>query len=362
MVLKLVAAIDRSRIAPSVVSLKEIGTIGKHIQALGVPVYGLDMARGWPNLTAIWRLRALGEKLRPDIVQGWMYHGNLAATLLAKMRGTIPVVWSIRQSLYDIGKERPLTRAVIRANAALSAIPKRIIYNSQTSLKQHVKFGFKNDHAVVVPNGFDLAQFRPDAQTRYHIQAELGISPQAVLIGLVSRYHPMKDHATFLRAAAILVQHVAHVRFLMLGHGVRQLSSLVASLNLADSVLLLDEREDIPDLTSALDIACSSSAWGEGFSNAVGEAMACGVPCVVTDVGDSALIVGDTGRVVPPKDPRALASAIIDMIDIGQEGRARLGAAARCRIAERYELSQVVRQYQDNYEEILSNVRHRRAV
>jgi glycosyltransferase involved in cell wall biosynthesis len=205
---------------------------------------------------------------------------------------------------------------------------------------------------TVIPNGFDIERFRPDATARAWLIEQLGLSHEVALIGFVARFDPMKDHATFFRAASSLAAAEDSVHFVLAGDGMvasnAQVSVLMDS-GIRDKVHLLGRREDVPRLLAALDVATSTSAYGEGFSNAVGEAMACAVPCVVTDVGDSAWIVGDTGIVVPPGSPERLAEAWQRMLDMGREGRKKLGERARTRVVQRFEIGNVVRRFEDFY-------------
>ncbi len=345
----------------AVVSLMDEGTIGSRIAALGIPVHSLGFRRGMPNPVRSLILKSITQQFRPQLIQGWMYHGNLGASLASvSMHGRVPVLWSIRQSLYDVGRERRFTRAIIRLGAFFSWHPASIIYNSQISARQHEIFGFRASKTVVIPNGFDCQLFRPDSEARRQIRSELGVGIDAILIGLIARLHPLKGHSSFLRAAALVAREHPSAYFLLAGSGVKSeeptLRSLIAEIGLQDRSFLLGERSDIPKLTAALDIACSAS-WGEGFSNAVGEAMACGVPCVVTDVGDSAYIIADTGLLVPPRDPAALAAAIGQLIKVGAESRLRLGASARQRIEDEFSLSAVVCRFGELYENVLSGLR-----
>lgn len=358
MLLKLCSKLDRSRFTPCVISLSDKGIIGPRIEALGVPVYNLGMRQGSPSLAGFFRLRRLILTLRPNLIQGWMYHGNLAASLVA---GSSAVVWGIRQSLYGLDNERVLTRWVIRLGAALSRYPHAIAYNSRTSAHQHEVFGFKQSRTCIIPNGFDTEVFQPDNNVRARIRQELGLSDNTILVGLIGRYHPMKDHRNFLNAASLLRQEFPDVRFLLAGCDVNtdnsELAAMIVEYHLSDRVLLLGERKDIPQLNAALDIASSASAWGEGFANVIGEAMSCGVPCVVTDVGDSAWIVGDMGKVVMRCDPVALAAAWKSLIMLGCEGRKSLGLRARQRVIENFSLESVVKQYEDLYESLIARTR-----
>ncbi len=358
MLLKLCSTIDKSRFSLSVVSLRDHGSIGPKIEDLGIPVYAIGLHRKISLFTSFFKLRKLLADLRPDLIQGWMYHGNLAAFLFM---GKAPVCWSIRQSFYGLDKQRRLTSLVIVVGRYLSKFSNCIIYNSKTSARQHKELGFMEKRALVIPNGFNIDILRPDRNSRLLLRKEWGLNENVVLIGLIARFHPMKDHEGFLKAAALLLRETPNVYFLLVGSGVdtgnAELCGLIDDLGIGNQFLLLGERTDIPKVTAALDIATSCSAWGEGFANSVGEAMSCGVPCVVTDVGDSAWIVGETGRVVPPGDPNALAAAWKSLIDLGSDELNALGALARERVRNNFSLDSVVAQYESLYLKMIEKVK-----
>jgi glycosyltransferase involved in cell wall biosynthesis len=253
--------------------------------------------------------------------------------------------------LYELEQEKKLTFGVIRVGAWLSRYVTSIVYNAEVSARQHETLGYASSRTCVIPNGFDCARFVPSDEARLALRRELGLSDDAKLIGLIARYHPIKDHATFLRAAAFAcAEHDAH--FVLAGRDVdegnRELMEAVGRLRLEGRVHLLGARGDMPALTAALDVATSSSI-GEGFPNVIGEAMACAVPCVVTDVGDSAHIVGPFGRVVKSGDAAALARAWGDLLDMPDDERLALGRGARERVLEHYSLDAIVRQYEALY-------------
>lgn len=357
MLLKLLSAMDRTEFDPLVLSLRDHGIMGSRIEELGVRVLDLDMRGSLPTLNAIGRLRRIVRQEQPDLIQGWMYHGNLAAWLAAHMApGQIPLAWNIRHTPYDMREEKPGTAYAIRIGAKLSSTPCRILYNATVSARMHEKLGYNPDRTVVLPNGFDYDQFRSSIEARVGLRRELGVADDTILIGMVARIHPMKDHSNFIRAASQLVAQRANVEFVLVGEGLDlgegELLQAIDQQGLGQRVHLLGERHDIPYITAGLDIATLSS-WSEAFPNVVGEAMSCGVPCVVTDVGDSSAIVGDTGIVVPPRDSAALAAGWAKLMDLGQEQRLRMGAAARQRIVENYSLASIARQYEAMYRAML---------
>ena len=213
---------------------------------------------------------------------------------------------------------------------------------------------------IVIPNGTDLSAFRPNQGARHSVRKELEIPEEAPLIGLVGRFHPHKDHYNFLRAASSLYRDRRDVHFVLCGDEVTwqnsRLVGWIQEAGIQQCSHLLGRRDDIPRLTAALDIATSSS-FGESFANVIVEAMSCGVPCVVTDVGDSAVIVGNTGRVVPPQNPQKLAHALRELLGLGHTGRTRLGIAARSRIQEYFDLPGAVARYENVYQELADGAR-----
>jgi glycosyltransferase involved in cell wall biosynthesis len=359
MLYKLLSGMDRQRFDSMVVTLADDIPMAERIARLGIPVYALGMRSGASIPLAIWRLIRVASQWRPNLIQGWQYHGNLMAQFAALfLSNRVPVVWNIRHSIYHLGDEKQGTAAVIRLGARVSHKPVHIIYAAQASADQHESLGYHADRRTIIPNGFDIQSFVPCDEARVQIRAELGVPPCAIMIGLIARFHPVKDHANFLRAAADLLQSHPEVHFLLVGGHVDKqnsaLQELIDSLNLDTHTHLLGEQDNIPRIMAALDIV-SSTSTGEAFSNVIGEAMACGVPCVVTDVGDSALIVGDTGRVVPPKDPQALADAWREIIQMGRGQRGKLGSAARRRVEEHYSLAGIVARYEKLYSAIGKN-------
>lgn len=358
MLYNLLSKINRERFSAVVVSLIDRGTWGDRIEALGVPVHTVDMKRGKPTPAALWRLINIVRQLKPDLIQGWMYHGNLAAQIASIFSGRkTPVLWSIHNSADSLTSENKMTEIVIKSGASLSKSPKKIAFVSRISKFQHEKLGYFSGNGCVIPNGFDTLLFTPSDEARLAIRLELGLAEHCFLIGLICRYHPMKDHANFIQAAALLLKDYPDVHFTLAGTEVNSenyvLQQLIQDLGISNNIHLLGERSDIPRLTAALDIVSSSSAYGEAFPMVVGEAMSCGVPCVVTDVGDSAWIVGDTGTVVPPKNSESLANAWQELIELGAEGRQTLGKAARERIIKCFALESVVEQYEKLYENVL---------
>ena len=346
---KLLASLRDEKLNSLVIVLMGRGAITKQIETLNVKVEMLDLVQGErPSWQTIKKLRQFMRAFNPDIVQGWMYHGDIAATvavfLFDPMRRKVKLFWNVRQTLYDINSEKIQTRWLIVLGRWLSFFPQGIIYNSNLSAEQHCNAGYLSKKTKIIPNGFDLQKFCPDKNRRQQLREELGVSESAILIGHISRLHPMKDHATLLRAIDRVVDSLSstggkqEVLFLLIGHGV------TSELSNNPAIHFLGERSDIPKIMSALDIVVSSSAWGEGFPNVIGEAMASEVPCVVTDVGDSAHIVGKYGQVCSVGDDQCIASSLLQLIENKQE-RKTAGRQARKRIKENYSMDKIKKEY-----------------
>ena len=354
MLLKLLSAMDRKRFTPTVIALTG-GELLPRIEALGIPVYCMDFQPGTVPITGIFRLVHLLHQLQPNVMQGWMYHGNLAAQITAFfLKKKTPVIWNIRGTYTDLDQEKLTTAIAIRLSAKLSRFPVKVINNSRNiALLHEQQLGYSSKNKMIIPNGFEVELFKPSPHAYRTFRKALNLPADSLLIGLIGRYDPMKDHSNFFHAASRLIKTHSMVKFVLAGTAVqpsnRALMDLISPLGLGLSVHLLGRQDNMPEITAALDIA-SSSSYAEGFSNTIGEAMSCGVPCVVTDVGDSAWIVGDTGKVVPPRDPTALANALRELVDLGAAARRALGERARQRIVENFSLESVVRQYEDLYE------------
>lgn len=360
MLLRLVERL-RGEFAQKVISLTENGPIGERITDLGVPVTALGLRRALPNPLAVVRLIGHIKRLRATVAQTWMYHADFLGGMAARLSGVRSVAWNIRNNDLSPEKTSRRTRQVVTLCARLSKrIPARIVCCSEAAMRTHVELGYDPTRFVIIPNGFDLERFRPDPEARVSVRTELSIARDVPLIGLVARFDPQKNHAMFFAAAGLLHRRRLDVHFLLVGRGVdstnAQIERWMHDAGIGSVTHLLGERGDIQRLTAALDLA-SSSSWGEAFPNVLGEAMACGVPCVTTDAGDAALIVGDTGLVVPRDDPAELARAWEEMLSLPIERRRALGDAGRQRIAERFEIGAIAKRYAALYRALAAEAR-----
>jgi glycosyltransferase involved in cell wall biosynthesis len=356
MLFKLVSRFDRRRFEAEVVSLTDVGPIGRLIEPLGVRVRGLGMKRGVPDPRALLRLAGWIRRASPHVVQTWMYHADLVGGLAARMARRGRIAWGLRQTNLERAYNKRTSIWTAQACAHLSrSVPARIVCCSEATRKLHAGLGYASAKMVVIPNGFDLDAFRPDEDARRDVRAELAIPEGAKVVGLVGRFDAQKDHRNFVEAAARV--HASHpeARFVLCGDGIdRSNATLAAWIDTAEIgpvTHLLGRRTDVARLTAAFDVAALSS-YTEGFPNVVGEAMACAVPCAVTDAGDAADLVGQTGRVAPPKDPAALAGALSSLLSLDPAARAELGRAARARVAEHFSLAAIAARYDSLYEEL----------
>ncbi|WP_197411961.1 glycosyltransferase [Sphingopyxis sp. H050] len=337
-----------------VLSLGDPGYYGPFLEEQGIAVDTLGLAGPGSIARGVGRLRRVVRDFRPDIVQGWMYHGNLVAELAAFGRPAA-TAWNIRQSLYRIGTEKPGTRAVIRLLGRLSSRPRVILYNSYQSRTHHEAFGFASAPGRVIANGFDTARWRPDAARRAAFRAALGVGAEVPVLGFVGRFHPQKDVPTFLAAAgeAMMAQPDLHVA--MVGEGLGGESEALAPWRekLPHARFHpLGRRGDIEAILPGFDFFCLSSS-SEAFPNVIGEAMAAGLPCIATDVGDCARLMGGIGRIVPRGDSVQMAEAIGEMARMDLARRAEIGEAARARIIAVYSLDATVDAYTELYDSIM---------
>ncbi len=342
--------------AVEVVSLLSGGENAERLRHAGIPVTGLGMRRGFPHLFGISRLRQLIDRFRPNIVQSWLYHADLLATLSLVDRRSPALVWNLRGAALD-ARQGQLTKIVSRMLAFASPIPDAVIANSEAGKSYHEKIGYRPREWAVIPNIVDTDLFCPSIGVRASVRAELGIPYEARLVGLVARFDSIKDHRTFCQAASLLGHEHPKAHFLMIGPGVDTSNPFIREwLPTPGSISrfhLLGQRNDMPRLQAALDVAVCSSV-SEGLPNSLIEAMSCGVPCVSTDVGDAQLLL-DEGRgiVVPSRDPSAMAKAIRMTLEMPGDKLKVLQSALRKYVIEMFSGEGIASAYSTLYEKIL---------
>lgn len=341
-----------------VVSMVDEDYYGPRLRALGIPVHVLGNPRGRLTLSGLLKLRKIFMITQPDVVQTWMYHADLVGGLMARWCGNRLVFWGVRNSNLDAGSISFSARAVAKVCAFLSPwIPAAIVCCSVQAAHIHQSIGYCRKKFVIISNGYDLSRFVPDAEVRTSMRAQWNVKPSQILLGMVARWDPQKDHDNLLHALVKLKEVISDLRCVLVGTGIdKNNSSLTASirqLGLEDWIILAGPRSDIPAVMNALDLHILSSL-GEAFPNTVAEAMACGTPCVVTDVGDAAVIVAETGWVVPPQDSVALAGGIERAIsELANAGRDALGLKCRRQIEENFSLEKMVQAYTTLWRSVL---------
>lgn len=321
------------------------GTFLPELEAAGVPVEDLGKCGRWDVVPFVWRLYRRLRDLNPGVLYAWLTTANTLAAIIGRLAGVRRIVWGVRASNIDFDRYDWLTRVDFFFTRLTAQLADCIVCNSDAGRDFHITRDYPERKLIVVENGIDTEYFRFDPKGRARLRAEWQVGEHERLVGLVARLDPMKDHETFVRAAAVLARERNDVRFVCVGDGLQhyrlQLDEVVRGLGLQGRVQCVAARQDLAAVYSAMDVV-SSSSYGEGFSNAIAEAMSCERPCVVTDVGDSARIVGETGRVVPARDPVALAKAWSAMLTLNVDSSSALGRRARQRILDNFSFLRMV--------------------
>lgn len=336
-----------------VVSLLSPGPLARELGELGVPVHSLHLSRGFPFPLGLLRLGRLVRAEKPDLIQTWMYHASLAASLLPKPG---PLVFGVHNVNLDPAHVRPRTIAVARTLGlfARRAVVKRIVYCSESARAAHEALQWPKEKGLVIENGVDLARFSPDGSVRKRMRETWGFGDRDLLVGLPARFDPLKDHTTFLAAASIAAGQNPRLGFVLCGAGIDddnpELCQRIADGGLAARIRLLGPISSMPDFYRGLDLVCLSSR-GEAFPLALVEALATGLPLVSTEVGDAARIVGQAGLLVPPGDPNALAKALLYVAD--EETRTVPAAKARAQ-AERFSVDRTAAAYREVWQSALN--------
>lgn len=341
----------RDRFSHSVISLRSDGALVTPLKETGATVHQLGMSAGAIPTGHILTLARTLRALQPDLIQGWMYHGNIAGLVGAKLsRLSCPLIWSIHGLLHESDTSSPLTKALIWLGARLSTSPRKIIYKSVESRRDHEAVGYSRANSILMPNGFDTEAYRPDQQKGHALRSLWGITEDQVLVGVVARMHPVKDHLNFIQAAILVGAQRPSVRFAVIGRDAENIREAAGPLGLLSTkldnqLIALPEQSDVAAVMNALDIHVVSSA-SESFPNVLGEAMACGLPSVSTDVGACREVLGDSGLVVPAKSPSDLAQAIVQLV--GDPAlRRRMGSAGRQRVMQNYSMAATRARYVD---------------
>lgn len=352
MLAKLAKALPALGVEMTIVSLGAKHQLGAEIEAAGVPVHSLGLASTASVITGTFALAGLIREFDPDVVQTWLYHADLIGLFANLAAGRRALCWNLRCSNMELVSQSRRTDAVRNVLARLSRFPDLILANSHAGLAAHIALGYRPRASLVVPNGFDTDLFRPSAEARERVRSELAIPADAFLVGMIARVDPMKDHATFLEAARIFAARQPKAFFVLAGAGTEPAGPLALASRdkgLEHRIRWLGRRSDAHELFAALNVATLSSAYGEGFPNVLGEALACGTPCVATDVGDAAAIIANNGIVVAPRAPAELAVAWQRMYEADPEWRSTIGADGRRRMVAEFGIDGIAQQYAELY-------------
>ncbi len=339
-----------------VYALIDGGPVAERIAALGIPVTGLHMQAGRPGIRPLFRLVSELREYRPAIVHTWLYHADLLGGVAAKLAGVPHVIWHLHNSDLSPQRVRLMTRVVVRTCALLSHwIPDVIVSCSEAGVRTHKARGYAADRFLLIPNGVDTECFSPSPEARVSMREEFGYAPASPVIGLIARVDPQKNHQGFFRAVRVFFERGGDAEFLLAGRGVTsdhwQLSAWADETGHTDSITFAGARNDVPRLIAGLDLLTSSSL-GEAFPLVLVEAMSCGVPCVATNVGDSVLMIADTGIAVPSDDAAALADSWLELLALTEEERADLGRRARERVLGSYAIAQITERMWGLYREV----------
>jgi glycosyltransferase involved in cell wall biosynthesis len=350
--IRLLEKFDKTKFEMIVISLdKETYLADKIRNELKLPVYSLTLKQNPFNIRKAYSIL---KAFNPDVIHGTMYEGGVVGTLFNKfLPKKPPVIWTVHEGLEHYRTEPLRKQLQLRAWSLISNLPECMMYVSHLNCEQHLDWGFKNRKALVMTNGVDTQTFKPNLSARIKVRESLGIPQDAFVIGITARFHPVKNHVGFLRGAALLNKTHPDVHFVMVGTDIDEnnsaLTEIINANNLQNNVHLLGNREDIPDIVNAYDVAALTSL-GEAFPLTLGEAMASAVPCVATNVGDNKFIIQDTGRVVPANDDQALATAWQELVEMDKASFKALGNAALQRALDNFTLKEQVQAHETLYE------------
>lgn len=349
MLYKLINYTDKKKHNVEVISLTDLGKYGPALIEKGIKVHTLNMRRGFPSFKAIYKARKIVNG--KDILQSWMYHSDLLALILYKTTSVKKLIWGIRNSDLSPDNNKKSTLFIAKVNSIFSKIPDLVISCSQEGIKTHTKYGYNSINMALIPNGFEL-----EDNINNQIESKMIFNEEKKTIIHVGRWDKLKDHETFFHSIKELSKIRNDFNIILCGIGInddnKELVKLIEKYGVKEYITLLGERNDVPDLLRISKVFVSSSI-GEGFSNVIGEAMISGTLCVVTDVGDSAYIVGDTGIIVKPKDYITMSKAIDEILNMKVTDYNLKSKKAKLRINENFDIKKIANQYENHYEELV---------
>jgi glycosyltransferase involved in cell wall biosynthesis len=351
----LAAGLKRLGYAVKVAVFSGGGALESDLRREKVPIVNLGKSSRWNMPFHYFHLIGLLRQEHPKVLFSYMSLANDWSILVKPWVPATRIIWGVRVSELNLNDYDWQGRLTYHLEAKLARFANQIICNSYEGLSVAVKRGFSSNKIIVIPNGINVDYFRPLRTHREQFRRECGIKKTEKLIGLIARLNPMKDHSTFLQAAGLLARERNDVRFVCVGSGPKsyeaKLRKLAADLGLDNILIWIGSRHDMQFVYNGLDVLTLSSSYGEGFANVIGEAMACGVPCVVTDVGDSALIVDDLGEVVPARDPVELKNGMIRILRRIDKEKRMLSEDNRRRIANEFSVDTMINRTVDVLEQ-----------
>lgn len=362
MLFKLLSSMDKKRFRCNVISLSDYWPIGAMIEKLDVPVKALNFGQSITCFRNLCSVQAIMLKQPTDIIQTWMYHADFVGSLIksAHFKKKPFLIWNIRHSDFKKRKESLRSQIIVKACSILSHyIPTKIICNSFRGATVHKEMGYDYKKIKVIHNGFDTNIFKPDPAAYFKLRQSLHLPPDCLVVGKVARFHYQKNHLGFFEAAKKMKQQLPSIHFVLCGNQIeknnKEIVGMIDKHGLTSCTHLLGLQSDMAFIYAGLDLAVSNSTVGEGLPNVIGEAMACGVPCVVTDVGDSKFLVGNTGKSVPPGKPQVLADACVDLLKLDKARRQSIGQMARQRICEQFSIKKIAKEYEQLYLSIMDS-------
>ena len=352
---------DRTKFSPVVVSLRPEAALGSRVRAAGVPLHCLNMDASPAHfLPGLRKLKAIMREVQPAVVQTWMYHADLLGALAARsLKPRVPVLWNIQHGTMDPRTTKRASLWLTRMLAPLSRwLPDRITVCSRASIETHAQLGYARSKMLHIPNGADCARFIPDPTACHSIRSELGIPQNAPVIGMAGRNDPQKDYPTLFAAIREFQKSDKTTHFVACGNRVSpndpELAALRAQCSAPERIHLLGARFDMPRVYAAFDLVTLSSAYGEGMPVTLCEALACGLPAVVTNVGDSASVIGSCGKVVSPRNPTALAAAWGELLVLPKSAFSKMEKDARKRAEQQFSLPEITRNYERLHSELIA--------
>ena len=362
MLFNLISCIHMNSFDISVFSLQGKGELSVEIEKLGIPIFYFGIFRKRDFVFKFLKLMLAIIKFKPDLVQTWLYQSNIIGGVATKIVSSSKIIWSLHATILKPGLTKKSTKFIIKLSSILSGfIPDKIICCSHSSYNDHKVIGFKENKMIVIPNGINTTEYNFTNSNEFYLNSKLNIINEKVkYIGMVGRYHKMKRHDIFFHAAKIVSDKYPFLRFIICGYKINKtnqvLMKLINSFEIGTKIYLLDNITTMPELYSSLDVLVTTSSYGEAFPLTICEAMACKIPVLSTDVGDSAYIINDLNMIIPINEPILLAEKIEKIILLDTMSLNKIGEKNRTRIKNLFDINEVAKLYKNQYLQLLNNI------